>query len=99
LAGDGPGKREESREHDFPPWPTCDGEHLPSIGGRFSDLQRDALKSILEYTVDGRDACFDDKKTQAVIRNIEIVGEATKRLSDAFRAQHPAREVDPAACR
>jgi len=51
---------------------------------------RDAQKSIQEYTKDGREAFLGDKKTQdAVIRNIEVVGEATKRLSEQLRTQHP----------
>ncbi|MEI8205946.1 MAG: DUF86 domain-containing protein [Kiritimatiellales bacterium] len=35
------------------------------------------------------DAFLKDKRTQdAVVRNIEILGEATKNISAAFRAQH-----------
>lgn len=38
----------------------------------------------------GYDAFLHDKRTQdAVVRNIEILGEATKNISAAFRAQHP----------
>jgi uncharacterized protein with HEPN domain len=48
---------------------------------------RDAVDAILEYTADGRDAFFADRKTQdAVIRNIEILGQAVKGLSDETRA-------------
>jgi uncharacterized protein with HEPN domain len=38
---------------------------------------RDACDRILEYTTGGRDAFRTDARTQdAVIRNIEIIGEA-----------------------
>jgi uncharacterized protein with HEPN domain len=49
----------------------------------------DSVGRILDYTRDGRDAFMADTKTQdAVIRNIEIIGEATKNLSDALKAAH-----------
>jgi uncharacterized protein with HEPN domain len=42
----------------------------------------DAIGQILEYTADGKDAFLADRKTQdAVVRNLQIVGEAVKRLS------------------
>lgn len=42
---------------------------------------RDAIDAVLEYTKDGRDAFFADRKTQdAVIRNIEVLGQAVKSL-------------------
>lgn len=51
---------------------------------------RDALKNIHEYIQEGKEAFFSDRKTQdAVIRNLEIIGEATKKLSD------PTRQLDP----
>jgi uncharacterized protein with HEPN domain len=50
-----------------------------------------ATADIVEFTTDGRDAFFADKKTQAaVIRQIEIIGEAVKRLSPALTAAEPA---------
>ena len=50
----------------------------------------DAIDAILSYTVDGRDAFFADGKTQdAVIRNIEIIGQAVKGISDGTRALEP----------
>jgi len=62
-----------------------------------SDLEfvadvREAMQRINAYTT-GMD--FDhfvgDVKTQdAVIRNLEIVGEAAKNLSDEFRAEYPS---------
>ncbi len=50
---------------------------------------RDALKNILAY-VSSEEEFMRDKKTQdAVVRNLEIVGEAAKRLSESYRKQHP----------
>jgi uncharacterized protein with HEPN domain len=51
----------------------------------------DAIDAIMAYTVDGREAFFSDGKTQdAVIRNIEIIGQAVKGVSDGTRALEPA---------
>lgn len=51
---------------------------------------RDALAKIVEFTSSGRDTFFKDSKTQdAVIRNLEIIGEAAKNLPDDFREMHP----------
>jgi uncharacterized protein with HEPN domain len=50
---------------------------------------RDAAYRVFEYTRDGRDAFIADPKTQdAVIRNIEVIGEATKNLSDTLKSSH-----------
>jgi len=52
----------------------------------------DAAKLVQQF-VEGmtREAFEDDTKTQAaVVREIEIIGEATKRVSDSFRSSHPA---------
>lgn len=39
----------------------------------------DAIDAILDYTADGREGFFSDRKTQdAVIRNVEILGQAVK---------------------
>ncbi len=47
---------------------------------------RDAIRAIDEYTCEGRDHFFRDKRTQdAVIRNLEINGEASKALSQDLR--------------
>ena len=60
---------------------------------------RDFLEDILEasrrarrYTTDmDYEQFVRDSKTQdAVIRNLEIIGKATKRLSDDLRAEHGA---------
>lgn len=51
---------------------------------------RDAVDRILSYTARGRDAFMGDPKTQdAVVRNLEIIGEAVKHVSEATRAAHP----------
>lgn len=51
---------------------------------------RDSLHRIVEYTASGRDAFLVDTKTQdAVIRNLEIIGEAVKNLSEAHKELHP----------
>jgi uncharacterized protein with HEPN domain len=51
----------------------------------------DAIDAIQRYTVEGREAFFADDKTQdAVIRNIEILGQAVKGISDDTRALEPA---------
>jgi uncharacterized protein with HEPN domain len=50
----------------------------------------EAIDAIHGYTVDGRDAFFADRKTQdAVIRNIEIIGQAVKGISDTTRGLKP----------
>ena len=51
---------------------------------------RDAAKRIQEYTREGRDAFMGNMMMQdAVVRNLEIIGEATKGLSPNFRARYP----------
>jgi uncharacterized protein with HEPN domain len=51
---------------------------------------REARASILEYTQDGRDAFMQSRMMQdAVVRNLEIVGEAVKRLAEATKARAP----------
>lgn len=51
---------------------------------------RDAIERILEDTSAGRDAFMADCKTQdAVIRAIEVIGEATKNLSPEIRDANP----------
>ena len=51
---------------------------------------RDAAKRIQEYTHDGRGAFMGNTMMQdAVIRNLEIIGEGTKGLSPAFRERYP----------
>jgi uncharacterized protein with HEPN domain len=48
----------------------------------------DAIDAVIEYTRDGHDAFFADRKTQdAVIRNIEVLGQAAKGLCGNPRAR------------
>ncbi len=49
-----------------------------------------AITKIQSYTKDGRDTFFSSPLIQdVVIRNFEIIGEATKRLTTTLRDQHP----------
>ena len=49
-----------------------------------------AIARIDRYTAAGRDAFFADEMAQdAVVRNFEIIGEATKRLAPETRGRHP----------
>ena len=51
---------------------------------------RDAISKIESYTAVGRDEFMRSSHWQdAVIRQLEIVGAATKRLSPAVRQQYP----------
>jgi uncharacterized protein with HEPN domain len=51
----------------------------------------DSIDAIRNYTVDGRDSFFADPKTQdAVIRNIEVIGQAVKGISEQTRLLNPA---------
>lgn len=47
---------------------------------------RDAIDDIVAFTSDGEAAFLADKKTQhAVVRSLEILGEAAKRISAGTR--------------
>jgi uncharacterized protein with HEPN domain len=47
----------------------------------------DAIDTILEYTAGGREGFMGDRKTpDAVIRNVEILGQAVKGLADETRS-------------
>lgn len=49
-----------------------------------------SIDRILDYTSQGRDFFFADRKTQdAVVRNLEIIGEAVKNVSEMTRRNHP----------
>jgi uncharacterized protein with HEPN domain len=51
---------------------------------------RDAVDRILRYTMGGRAAFFADPMVQdAVIRNLEVMGEAVRQVSATTRAAHP----------
>jgi uncharacterized protein with HEPN domain len=50
----------------------------------------ECINQIQEYATDNRDYFMSDRKTQdAVIRNFEIIGEATKQVSQGLRDVHP----------
>jgi len=50
----------------------------------------DATLAIEEYTSGGRDYFLSDRRTQdAVIRNLEVIGEAAKGLSTGLREKAP----------
>ncbi len=50
----------------------------------------ECIQKIERYTKDGRERFLDDQLIQdAVLRNFEVIGEAAKRLDDAYRASHP----------
>ena len=50
----------------------------------------ECIKQIEEYTINGREEFMNSRLIQdAVIRNIEIIGEATKQVSPGLRRQHP----------
>ncbi len=52
---------------------------------------RDALMRIADYTLAGEDAFLADSRTQdAVIRNLEVIGEAAKRISEQTKGDAPA---------
>jgi uncharacterized protein with HEPN domain len=51
---------------------------------------RDAIQLIVSYTAAGKENFFSDRKTQdAVVRNLEIIGETTKRVSVTLKEAHP----------
>jgi uncharacterized protein with HEPN domain len=57
----------------------------------FLQAIEDAIERILDYTADftGERYLRDYKTQDAVVRNLEVIGEATKNLSDEFRAKYP----------
>ncbi|RZM82163.1 HepT-like ribonuclease domain-containing protein [Leptolyngbya iicbica] len=52
----------------------------------------EAIKLILQYAAgqDFETLAANVEKQDAILRRITIIGEATKRLSNEFRLQHPA---------
>ena len=51
---------------------------------------RDAIERVRGYTSAGRDAFFSSSMQQdAVVRNLEIIGEATKRIGESTRQREP----------
>ena len=52
---------------------------------------RDCMERIAEYTATGEDAFMASRLIQdGVIRNLEVIGEATKNLSSELRDANPA---------
>jgi uncharacterized protein with HEPN domain len=50
----------------------------------------ECTQKIERFTAEGRERFFQDAMVQdAVLRNFEVIGEAAKRLDDAYRAAHP----------
>ncbi len=51
----------------------------------------DSANKIIEYTadLDFEEFCTDNKTFDAVIRNFEIIGEASIRLPGGFKQSHP----------
>jgi len=48
------------------------------------------IQQIERFTKDGRDAFFAEEIIQAaVIRNLEVIGEAANRVSPEYQAEHP----------
>jgi uncharacterized protein with HEPN domain len=51
---------------------------------------KDCIERIESYTSAGKDTFLETPMIQdAVIRNFEVIGEATKRLSENLKAEHP----------
>lgn len=54
-----------------------------------SNIQ-ECIEAIESYTIGGKKIFMQTRMIQdAVIRNFEVIGEATKRLSPEFRAKYP----------
>lgn len=53
----------------------------------------DAMAAIVEYTQGGRSAFLANPMIRdAVLRNLEVLGEAAKNVPDEFRVRHPEIE-------
>lgn len=49
----------------------------------------DSIDKILKFTESGRESFLNDERTQdAVIRNLEIIGEAVRKIPAEFRDAH-----------
>jgi uncharacterized protein with HEPN domain len=50
----------------------------------------ECIQRVERFTNEGRSRFFQDVMVQdAVLRNLGVIGEAAKRLDDAYRAAHP----------
>ena len=59
---------------------------------------RDSVQHVVNYTAAGKESFFSDRKTQdAVVRNLEIIGEAIKRVSVTLKKAHPEVAWKPIA--
>ncbi|GBF80613.1 HepT-like ribonuclease domain-containing protein [Aphanothece sacrum] len=51
---------------------------------------RDCIARVKEYTLEGKQAFYEDTKTQdAVIRNLEVMSESVKKLPKEWKETHP----------
>ena len=51
---------------------------------------RDAVDQLLAYRKEGKEKCLTDRRTrEAVIRNLEVLGEAVKNLSAEIKSRYP----------
>jgi len=52
---------------------------------------RECIARIQEFTADGKEAFFTDRKTQdAVLRNLHTLSESIQRISDDLKRRHSA---------
>ncbi|MBD2000855.1 DUF86 domain-containing protein [Leptolyngbya sp. FACHB-541] len=63
---------------------------MPRDNESLIDIER-AVRRVLRYAADCDRASLEinDEKVSAILYQITIIGEATKRLSQDFRQQHP----------
>ncbi len=63
---------------------------MPRDNESLIDIER-AIRRILRYTdnISRAELEMNDEKTSAILYQIAVIGEATKRLSHEFRQQHP----------
>jgi uncharacterized protein with HEPN domain len=51
---------------------------------------RDTVRRIFDYAVDGHENFLRETKTQdAVVRNLQVIGEAVRHMSQKLRTRHP----------
>lgn len=57
---------------------------------------RDAIEHIMENTTAGKVSFLPDRKTQdALVRNLEVIGESNMRLSPLLKNAHPTSPGNP----
>jgi uncharacterized protein with HEPN domain len=63
---------------------------MPRDNESLIDIER-AIRRILRYTdkISWAELEVNDEKVSAILYQIAVIGEATKRLSQEFRQQHP----------